>query len=86
MTVKNRDDDLFKESTMTFGEHLGELRTCLFRAVLSLALGFTFGLLIGRWIVHVIQDPLVTALTEHQVERAVDPEARYQSAGIRRKC
>ena len=31
-----RDDDLFTESTMTFGDHLEELRSCLIRAFLGL--------------------------------------------------
>ena len=29
---KIRDDDLFEKTTMTFGEHLDELRLALFRA------------------------------------------------------
>ena len=71
MKANSRDDDLFKDSTMTFGEHLGELRSCLFKAVLSLAIGFIFGLAIGRWVVHVIQDPLETALRQHLIKQTV---------------
>ena len=43
------DEDLFKGTTMTFGEHLEELRMCLFKAVVGLAAGFLVGLaLSGR--------------------------------------
>ena len=34
--LKKPDDDLFKDSTMTFGEHLEELRVCLWKATLGL--------------------------------------------------
>ena len=30
-TAKKPHDDLFEGTTMTFGEHLEELRVCLFR-------------------------------------------------------
>ncbi len=68
------DEDLFRESTMTFGEHLEELRGSLIRAIVGLVLGFAIGLLIGRQVTHFIQDPLVQALTayyENQAEVAV---------------
>ncbi len=58
------DEDLFKDSTMTFGEHLEELRLCLFRALLGLMLGFTIGLIVGNWVMKTIQYPLVAALEE----------------------
>ena len=31
--TRRSDEDLFQESTMTFGEHLEELRGALFRAI-----------------------------------------------------
>ena len=37
------ESDLFQESTMTFGQHLEELRTCLFRAIIGLAIGCCAG-------------------------------------------
>ena len=42
--AKSRDDDLFKDSVMTFGEHLEELRSCLWKAVLGLVIGVIIGL------------------------------------------
>ncbi len=59
------DEDIFKDSTMTFGEHLEELRVCLFRAVAGLFLGLIVGLVVGRYVVEFIQKPLTGALTTY---------------------
>lgn len=61
------DEDLFQESTMTFGEHLMELRRCLFRAIFGLAVGMVIGLMFGNRVVTLIQRPLEKALTKHYV-------------------
>ena len=66
------DEDLFADTTMTFGEHLEELRGSLFKAVLALFAGFLIGLWFGDWVVRRIQDPLVAALTEYYTNEAVD--------------
>jgi sec-independent protein translocase protein TatC len=60
-----REDDLFRESTMTFGEHLGELRTCLFKSLIGLVVGFVIGLCVGGHVVAFIQRPLFLALTRY---------------------
>lgn len=67
------DDDLFAESTMTFGEHLEELRACLFKAIIGLAVGVCVGLYVGGDVVDYIQKPLANALREY-----------YEKASIRR--
>jgi len=59
------DEDLFAASTMTFGEHLEELRVCLFKAILGLVLGALVGLLVGGPVVSFIQTPLESALIEY---------------------
>jgi len=69
---RKSDEDLFRESTMTFGQHLAELRVCLFRAVAGLALGTLIGLAIGRHVVGLIVAPLEAALTRYYENRAVD--------------
>lgn len=56
------DEDLFKDTTMTFGEHLEELRTCLFKAVVGLVIGFLVGLAAAKPVVRVIERPLKQAL------------------------
>jgi sec-independent protein translocase protein TatC len=65
------EEDLFKESTMTFGEHLEELRVCLFKAILGLAVGVILGMVAGFWVVDWIQVPLRNALTRYYEGQAV---------------
>jgi sec-independent protein translocase protein TatC len=65
------EEDLFKESTMTFGQHLEELRVCLFKAIVGLALGMGIGLLLGGPVVKIIQRPLQRALEEYYHKQAV---------------
>jgi sec-independent protein translocase protein TatC len=62
---RKSDKDLFRESTMTFGEHLEELRMALFWALLWLVGGFIVGLFIAKPVVHFIQGPLQRALAAH---------------------
>ncbi len=66
------EDDLFRESTMTFGQHLEELRTCLFKSLLGLMAGFVLGLMIGGHVVSFIQHPLSKALTNYYQKESVD--------------
>jgi sec-independent protein translocase protein TatC len=68
MSARRRpNDDLFAESTMTFGEHLEELRACLFKSVLALLLTTIIGLLpfVGGGVVNLIKAPLERALAEY---------------------
>ena len=62
------EKDLFNKSTMSFGDHLEELRTCLFRAVVGIILGFLVGLIFANQIVVFIQGPLTKALKEYYLE------------------
>jgi sec-independent protein translocase protein TatC len=71
------DDDLFKDSTMTFGEHLDELRRCLFKAVLGLFVGCLIGLWCADWVVKVIESPLKRALERYYAEEFIE---RYPNA------
>jgi sec-independent protein translocase protein TatC len=66
------DDDLFKESTMTFGQHLGELRDCLFKSILGLVVGVIIGLSIGKYVVQFIEHPLQHALEDYYLTKAKD--------------
>jgi len=65
--------DLFAESTMTFGEHLEELRACLFKALIGLTVGVIIGLYVGTAVVDYIKSPLQNAL-----------EAYYQDKDLKR--
>lgn len=70
--ARQYDEDLFKDSTMTFGEHLEELRGALFRAVIGLALAVGLGLYFGDSVVGLIQYPLKKALVEYYQQSSVE--------------
>lgn len=72
-----RDEDLFQDTTMTFGEHLEELRVALFKAVLGLAIGVMIGFLVGRWMVEVIQKPLSIALGTFYEGKSIEDFERF---------
>jgi sec-independent protein translocase protein TatC len=72
MVDQQDEDDLFKPTSMTFGEHLEELRASLFKAVVALAIGFGIGLIFGSWIVSWIQTPLRQALTAFYQKEAIE--------------
>jgi sec-independent protein translocase protein TatC len=74
------EKDLFADSTMTFGEHLEELRGCLWRAVLGLLVGFVVGLFLGAPVVNLIQLPLTNALTYYY---QIETESKLKEAGIK---
>ncbi len=65
-------DDLFENTKMTFGEHLEELRQCLFRAVIGLVLAFIIGLFLAGRVVRMVQIPLKAALEEYYVDRTLE--------------
>lgn len=82
---RKSDEDLFRESTMSFGEHLEELRRCLFRALIGLVVCFLVGLWIGGPVVDYIQRPLRNALIAYyttQSEKTVQGRmAELQARG-----
>jgi sec-independent protein translocase protein TatC len=79
--AKNLEQDLFSSSTMTFGEHLEELRTCLVRSVIGLLLGCIFGLFVAHHVVIWIETPVLKGLKEHMVQVAKDQLTRtYQDS------
>ncbi len=67
--AKHHDEDLFADTTMTFGEHLDELRVSLGKAVLGLLIGFIAGLFIANRVVTWIQTPLKSALEQYYVDK-----------------
>ncbi|MEX0678157.1 MAG: twin-arginine translocase subunit TatC [Pirellulales bacterium] len=66
------EDDLFKHTSMTFGEHLEDLRASLFKAVVALAIGFGVGLLFAGNIVRWIESPLKSALARFYQDEAME--------------
>jgi len=69
---KTRDDEVFKDSVMTFGEHLNELRGALWRAILGLAVGVLIGFFFADAIVRFIQSPLEAALKRYYLDWYAD--------------
>ena len=69
-------DDLFADSTMTFGEHLEELRHCLVRSLLALLVGTVCGLAFSDWVVRVVNGPLEQSLQGYYQSTAV---VRYKA-------
>jgi sec-independent protein translocase protein TatC len=67
-----REDDLFRDSTMTFGQHLEELRGCLMKSVLGLLVGFIVGLMVGGQVAQFIQRPLLRALTRYYDKETIE--------------
>lgn len=63
------DEDLFQNTTMTFGEHLEELRGTLFRALAGLAIGVVIGFLVSDYVVRLIERPLVQGLTQYHQKK-----------------
>src|SRR4029079_5408785 len=71
MAKKLPTADLFENSTMTFGEHLEELRVCLFRSVVGIALGCLIGFFVANWVVRFFQSPLERAMERYYIRKAL---------------
>ena len=72
MPPSRSDENLFESSTMSFGEHLEELRTCLFKSLVGLVIGFGIGLCFGPYVVDFIQTPLQNALANYYEGQSAD--------------
>ncbi len=70
--AKFPDDDYFANTTMTFGEHLEELRGALLKAIIALAIGFFAGLGVSEYVVRFIQTPLERALKRYYLDVEMD--------------
>ena len=83
--IARPQDDLFESSSMTFGEHLEELRKCLVHAVGWLAGGLIIGLFFADSVILFIQRPLESAIQNFQADRDLyklgyDPKADESQA------
>ena len=70
--MSKQQDELFKGSVMTFGQHLNELRAALWRAILGIALGVILGFFLANPIVKLIQSPMESALQDYYLDAAKD--------------
>ena len=58
-------DDLFEKSSMSFGDHLEELRRALFKSSVWLAVGLAIGLPLATTVVNYMQVPLRKSLDKY---------------------
>lgn len=70
MLKKQPADDLFEKSSMSFGEHLEELRKALSKAFLWLGIGTAVGLFFAEDLVRFIERPLTSAIRDFYVNQA----------------
>lgn len=70
MLKKQAADDLFEKSSMSFGEHLEELRKALSKAFVWLGIGTAVGLYFATDIVAYIEKPLRLAISDFYVAQA----------------
>ena len=63
-------DDLFESSSMSFGEHLEELRKALARAFIWVAIGVGGGLFLADYVVSYIQRPLEVQLEKYYIQQS----------------
>jgi sec-independent protein translocase protein TatC len=68
--AKKTHDDLFEGTSMTFGEHLEELRVCLFRAIVGIAVGCVIGFFAANAVVRFFQTPLERAMERYYLDKA----------------
>lgn len=73
------NEDLFSESTMTFGEHLEELRRCLIKALAGLFIGVIIGLTFSDWVVEFIQGPIERGLQDYYQKQAKSEYAIFMA-------
>jgi sec-independent protein translocase protein TatC len=71
LMARKPTDDLFEGSTMTFGEHLEQLRVCLFRGVLGMAAGCVIGFFIANSVVNFFQSPLERAMIRYYLKKVI---------------
>ena len=69
--AKTPHDDLFEKSSMTFGEHLEELRVCLFRSVIGIAVSCLIGFIFANSVVRFFQSPLERAMENYYLATAL---------------
>jgi sec-independent protein translocase protein TatC len=67
-------EDMFADTRMSFGDHLEELRTHLWRAIQGFVIAMIFSLFIGKYVVEFIKAPV-----EHQLHRFYERTSKERS-------
>lgn len=68
--AKQTHEDLFEGTTMSFGEHLEELRVSLFRALAGVAIGCIVGFMLANRVVAFFQAPLKRTMEAYMLRKA----------------
>src|SRR5690348_11981791 len=71
MKTPFNEDDYFKGSTMSFGQHLDELRTSLIRALQGLGIAMLIGFYLAPMVVKFFKAPIERALVNYYREKAL---------------
>jgi sec-independent protein translocase protein TatC len=80
-------EDMFKDTRMSFGDHIEDLRTHLLRALKGLAIGMIFGFWpLGPYVLEILNAPVVqelNAFEERKLEREIAKNReRVKNSGI----
>lgn len=70
MSKKKINDDLFEGSSMSFGDHLEELRGVLFKSIIWLIGGLAIGLFFAHHVMDAITAPVERALVKYHQDKA----------------
>jgi len=63
-----RDDDMFADTRMSFGEHLDDLRTHLLRALKWFLIAVVASFFVGKYVLRFISGPVERALIDYHVD------------------
>lgn len=77
-----KGDDLFEKSSMTFGEHLEELRIALVKSSIWLALGMFVGLMFATKVVAYMQGPLEKSLENFYKKQSIQEMAKVSGEAV----
>ncbi len=66
-----KSDDLFEKSTMSFGEHLEELRRALGKSLIWLLIGTLAGIYFADSVIRYVQKPLESAIRQYYADKTV---------------
>ena len=70
--AKSPNDDYFNETTMSFGQHLEELRVALFRSLVALIIFFIIGLFVAKYAIAFMKGPLEQALEDYYLDTNIE--------------
>ena len=74
--------DLFDDSTMSFGEHLEVLRTHLWKAIIGIVIGIVISLFYGSTIIGIVRQPIDRALRDYTDQEVIDDAEALQEIDV----